>query len=315
MSANVAWYYSSKSSLVDGVPDHYLALAAPFVAYWALSLFFHYLDTRDWKALEKYRIHDSAEVASRNRVSRTAVIWTVIFQQVVQTALGIFWLSAEHIVVPDHTGKVVAIARQLSLVLGSGEYAQTILPRLAYYIYWWAIPIFQFMVAIFTIDTWQYFLHRSMHMNKFLYRQFHSWHHRLYVPYAFGALYNHPFEGFLLDSLGAVIAESVSGMSTRQAALLFSIATFKTVDDHCGYRFPFDPLQVMSKNNADYHDIHHQARSYYLVTPPQADLFQQIGIKSNFAQPFFVHWDVLLGTQMTRQEMERRKQNNRSKTE
>ena len=99
-------------------------------------------------------------------------------------------------------------------------------------------------------------------MNKFLYRHFHSWHHRLYVPYAFGALYNHPFEGFLLDSLGAVIAESVSGMSTRQAALLFSIATFKTVDDHCGYRFSFDPLQFMSKNNADYHDIHHQARPF-----------------------------------------------------
>lgn len=97
-------------------------------------------------------------------------------------------------------------------------------------------------------------------MNKFLYRHFHSWHHRLYVPYAFGALYNHPVEGFLLDSLGAVIAQSVSGMTTRQAALLFSMATFKTVDDHCGYRFPLDPFQMMSKNNADYHDIHHQVR-------------------------------------------------------
>ncbi|KAJ6508489.1 sphingosine hydroxylase [Mycena sanguinolenta] len=290
MSTNVPWYYSSKPSLVDGVPDHYLTIASPFVAYWVPSLFFHYLDTRNWKALEKYRIHDSAEVVSRNRVSRTAVIWTVIFQQVVQTALGLFWLSAD--VVPDHTGKVAAIARQLSLVLGSGEHVQTILPRLAYYIYWWAIPIFQFMVAIFIIDTWQYFLHRFMHMNKFLYRHFHSWHHRLYVPYAFGALYNHPFEGLLLDALSTIIAQSVSGISTRQAALLFGIATFKTVDDHCGYRFPFDPLQVMSKNNVDYHDIHHQ----------------QIGIKYNFSQPFFVHWDVLLGTEMTRQEMERRKQ-------
>jgi len=298
-STDVPWYYSSKPSLVDGVSDHHLALAAPVAAYWLLSLFFHYLDTRDWKVLERYRIHDSAEVASRNRVSRTAVIWAVIFQQVLQTALGLFWLSEEHTVVPDHTEKVAGIARQLALVIGSGEHVQPILSRLANYIYWWAIPLFQFLVAIFTIDTWQYFLHRYMHMNKFMYRHFHSWHHRLYVPYAFGALYNHPFEGFLLDSLGTVIAESVSGMSTRQAALLFSIATFKTVDDHCGYRFPFDPLQMMSTNNADYHDIHHQ----------------QIGIKSNFAQPFFVHWDTLLGTQMTRQEMERRKQNNKAKTE
>lgn len=99
-----------------------------------------------------------------------------------------------------------------------------------------------------------------MHVNKFLYRHFHSWHHRLYVPYAFGALYNHPVEGFVLDSLGAVIAEALSGMTTRQAAFLFTISTLKTVDDHCGYRLPFDPFQIVSGNNADYHDIHHQVR-------------------------------------------------------
>ena len=97
-----------------------------------------------------------------------------------------------------------------------------------------------------------------MHVNKFLYKQFHSWHHRLYVPYAFGSLYNHPVEGFLLDSLGAALAETLTGMSTRQATLLFIFSTLKTVDDHCGYNLPFDPLQLFG-NNADYHDIHHQA--------------------------------------------------------
>lgn len=97
-----------------------------------------------------------------------------------------------------------------------------------------------------------------MHVNKFLYKQFHSVHHRLYVPYAFGSLYNHPVEGFLLDSLGAVIGESCSFMTVRQAILFFTFSTLKTVDDHCGYAFPFDPFQIMSGNNADYHDIHHQ---------------------------------------------------------
>jgi len=131
-----------------------------------------------------------------------------------------------------------------------------------------------------------------MHMSPFLYRSFHSWHHRLYVPFSYGGLYNHPVEGFLLDLCGAVIAEWAAGMSTRQAALLFTIATFKTIDDHCGYCLPFDPLQWFTSNSADYHDIHHQA----------------IGIKSNFSQPFFVHWDVLLGTRMTRRDLEARKQ-------
>ena len=102
-----------------------------------------------------------------------------------------------------------------------------------------------------------------MHNNTYLYKTFHSVHHRLYVPYAFGALYNHPLEGFLLDSVGAGLAETIACMSTREATLLFVISTLKTVDDHCGYSFPWDPLQMMSSNNADYHDIHHQVRSSY----------------------------------------------------
>lgn len=96
-----------------------------------------------------------------------------------------------------------------------------------------------------------------MHTNKFLYRHFHSWHHRLYVPYAFGASYNHPVEGLLLEALGAGIAEKLVGFSTRQAMFFFVFATIKGVDDHCGYSLPFDPLQFMT-NNADYHAIHHQ---------------------------------------------------------
>lgn len=99
-----------------------------------------------------------------------------------------------------------------------------------------------------------------MHMNTYLYKTLHSVHHRLYVPYAYGALYNHPLEGFLLDSVGAAIAEAISCMSTREATLLFVVSTLKTVDDHCGYRFAWDPLQMFSANNADYHDIHHQVR-------------------------------------------------------
>ncbi|KAJ7050506.1 sphingosine hydroxylase [Mycena amicta] len=287
---DVPWYYSYKVSLIDGVSDQHLALGAPVLAYWLLSLTFHYLDTREWKFLQKYRLHDSAEVASRNQVTRAAVIRAVIFQQMVQTALGLFWIDDKHSGLPDHAEEISRIGQHL------GPLRTT---QLAYFVYWWAIPLFQYLGAIFIVDTWQYFLHRYMHVNKFLYRHFHSWHHRLYVPYAFGALYNHPVEGFLLDSLGTVIAETLTGMSTRQAALLFTTATLKTVDDHCGYRFPFDPLQMFSQNNADYHDIHHQ----------------KIGIKSNFAQPFFVHWDALLGTQMTRQEIEQRRQKMREKTE
>ncbi|KAI1430853.1 fatty acid hydroxylase superfamily-domain-containing protein [Xylaria sp. CBS 124048] len=147
-------------------------------------------------------------------------------------------------------------------------------------IYYIIIPAFQLAIAVTVLDTWQYFLHRGMHMNKWLYTKIHSRHHRLYVPYAYGALYNHPFEGFLLDTLGAGLSYKVAGMTAKQGIAFFVFSTIKTVDDHCGYALPWDPLQHLTGNNAAYHDIHHQSW----------------GIKTNFSQPFFTFWDRLLGT-------------------
>lgn len=151
---------------------------------------------------------------------------------------------------------------------------------LAQLIYHLLIPGFQLFVAITFVDTWQYFLHRLMHVNRWMYTTFHSRHHRLYVPYAYGALYNHPFEGFLLDTLGAGLGYKLTGMTIRQGTFFFCFSTIKTVDDHCGYQFPWDPLQLITNNNAAYHDIHHQ----------------NWGIKTNFSQPFFTFWDQFLGT-------------------
>lgn len=87
-------------------------------------------------------------------------------------------------------------------------------------------------------------------------------------------------EGFFLDTLGAGVAYLVSGMTPRQGMCFFVGSTLKTVDDHCGYALPWDPLQHLTSNNAGYHDVHHQSW----------------GIKTNFSQPFFTFWDRLLGT-------------------
>lgn len=106
-------------------------------------------------------------------------------------------------------------------------------------------------------------MHRTAHQITFLYRTIHSWHHRLYVPYSFGALYNHPIEGFVLDTCGSGIAHMMSGLTLRQATLFFVVSTLKTVDDHCGFAFPWDPLQHLFGNNADYHDIHRACRSFF----------------------------------------------------
>lgn len=87
-------------------------------------------------------------------------------------------------------------------------------------------------------------------------------------------------EGFLLDTLGTGIGYLVAGMTPRQAMWFFTCSTIKTVDDHCGYSLPWDPLQHITSNNAGYHDVHHQSW----------------GIKTNFSQPFFTFWDRIMGT-------------------
>ena len=140
----------------------------------------------------------------------------------------------------------------------------------------------QFVVAMLVLDTWQYFMHRYMHHNKFLYRHIHSQHHRLVVPYSFGALYNHPVEGLLLDTVSGVLSFLISRMSPRTSICFFSFATIKTIDDHCGLCLPGNLFHVFFQNNSAYHDIHHQL----------------YGSKYNFSQPFFVMWDKILGTHM-----------------
>ncbi|GJN29228.1 hypothetical protein PR202_gb17428 [Eleusine coracana subsp. coracana] len=113
-------------------------------------------------------------------------------------------------------------------------------------------------------------------------KQPHALHHTLVVPYAFGALYNHPLEGLILDTIGGALSFLISGMTPRIGIFFFSFATIKTVDDHCGLWLPGNILHVFFSNNSAYHDIHHQL----------------YGNKYNFSQPFFVMWDKILGTYM-----------------
>lgn len=257
-----------RPDLIPGIKDEYLALAAPIVAYWAFSLFFHIIDT--YELAEKYRLHTPEELLSKNRCSMGEVIRAVVMQHIVQTLTG---LAVTHFEPPQYTGHEVYEAWRLTQRLGVSR-------PVGDFLYYYGISAVKVLVGLFIIDTWQYALHRAMHMNKWLYKHFHSVHHRLYIPYAFGALYNSLFEGFLLDTCGAGLAYFLTGMTARESIVLYVFSTLKTVDDHCGYELPWDPFQLFFPNNAPYHDIHHQ----------------RFGIKSNFSQPFFVHWDWLFAT-------------------
>lgn len=111
-----------KDHLIPFIDDFYLSLLLPVVAYWALSLFFHYIDVNDiWP---QYRLHTPAEITQRNHVSRYEVARDVIIQQILQAGMGaVLGLTEE----PDMVGReeydIAIWARRIRV-------AQQALPRL-----------------------------------------------------------------------------------------------------------------------------------------------------------------------------------------
>jgi len=295
----VPFFYHDRARFFSFISDKYLSLAMPVLVYWGTCLWYHALDV--WRPAwsEKYRLHPPAEVVKRNRVSMQRVIVMVIVQHLIQTLLGVLLMEdTPHSVLTGtrtDVDPVRDVTHILSWLRGAHAYVQVqdvFLVRAAIALYWWGVPWLQFWFACFLMDAWQYALHRTMHEVRFLYRLMHSHHHRLYVPYAFGALYNHPLEGMLLDTLGAEMARLCSRMTLRQTVVFFTLSTFKTVCDHCGYAFPWylNPVQLLFPNNAEYHDVHHQSQ----------------GLRYNYSQPFFVHFDTLLGTRVDPADFARR---------
>ncbi|KAK0549754.1 Sphingolipid C4-hydroxylase sur2 [Tilletia horrida] len=291
------FYFANRDHMLPFISDKYLSLLAPILIYWATSLTYHALDVLQLPYFEQYRLHESEEVTKRNKVTVPQVVKMVLVQQAIQTVLGLLVLDGDEVahaqVFADHRAKIqslgVSTAQLLASLVGEQRTIQALTAlggaKAIEWLYWWGIPIFQFWFAFFVMDTWQYFMHRAFHESRWLYRTFHSHHHRLYVPYAFGALYNHPLEGLLFDSLGGALSHKAALMTVRQGFLLFTFATFKTVSDHGGYALPWyiDPLHLIFPNTAAYHDVHHQ----------------MLGLRYNYSQPFFIHFDVLFGTRMS----------------
>ncbi|OMO79028.1 Fatty acid hydroxylase [Corchorus capsularis] len=232
--------------------DEFLGAIMPVVVFWVYSGFYLVLEPY----CHNYRLHSKQDEDKNNLVSKSTAIKGTLLQQFLQAAVALL----------------------LFVVTGPSEAKPSTEEQSSSFM----VLVKQIIIAMLVIDTYQYFVHRLLHHNKFLYRRLHSIHHRLVVPYAFGALYSHPFEAFLFDTVGGSLSFLISGMSPRTAIYFFSLATIKTVDDHCGIILPGNPFHILFRNNTAYHDLHHHH-----------------GGKYNFSQPFFIMWDKIMGTHMT----------------
>ncbi|KAG8077436.1 hypothetical protein GUJ93_ZPchr0007g4919 [Zizania palustris] len=248
-----------------GVGGEELAVAlAPVAAYWLYSGMYEAAAGSSVcrGLLDRYRLHSRRDEETKNLASKRDVLKGVLLQQAIQVSISLAVLKLTSREQDDGGGAG-------DDVKGAGHSAAALLEVAA-----------RFGVAMFVLDTWQYFMHRLMHSSRYMYRRFHSWHHRVVAPYAFAAQYNHPVDGVLTETLSGAAAFLASGLPPRAAAAFFVFATVKGVDDHCGLLVPWNPLHAVFGNNTAYHDVHHQLG----------------GGRRNFSQPFFVVWDRLLGT-------------------
>jgi sphinganine C4-monooxygenase len=248
----------ARERLHPGAIEFWMPLL-PVVLYWCVAGLYDWLDGAELGWAEKRRLRPKAEALRRNSVTRGHVVGRVLLQHAVQCAVA--WANA--LVDPAFCD----VRPHGGLLRTAGQFA----------------------LCMFVFDAWQYLIHRLMHEHKGLYNAVHSTHHRLLVCYAAGALYNHPLEAFLLDTVGALATVYASGAPCGVATAFFCFATVKTVTDHCGYDWPVNPLAPLFRNNARYHDVHHDPR----------------GFRKNYSQPFFTHWDWLLGTRMDPEELAR----------
>uniref|UniRef100_A0A0E0N083 aldehyde oxygenase (deformylating) n=1 Tax=Oryza rufipogon TaxID=4529 RepID=A0A0E0N083_ORYRU len=240
---------------------------APVAVYWLYSGIYEALGSV--RALDRYRLHSRRDEESNNMASKKEVVKGVLLQQAIQVAisLAVLKLTSEK---DGGAGDVKAgHASAPAAAPSSSSSAAALLDVAA-----------RFGVTMFVLDAWQYFAHRLMHSSRYMYRRFHSWHHRVVAPYAFAAQYGHPVDGVLTEALSGAAAYLASGLPPRAAAFFLAFATVKGIDDHCGLLVPWNPLHAAFANNTAYHDVHHQLS----------------GGRRNFSQPFFVVWDRLLGT-------------------
>ena len=152
------WYYEPNTQLLGGMSDFWLSLLGPIVAHWLFCAVFEILDRSNWEWLKKYKIHESSEVASRNRVTRQQVLVAVILQQVVQITLGYFWMDEDGKTggpISAHLPRIEALAptvlRSLEAFVGRQFAAHLWLHKaqdLVYYVYWWGIPLTQLLAGL-----------------------------------------------------------------------------------------------------------------------------------------------------------------------
>ncbi|OJJ49090.1 hypothetical protein ASPZODRAFT_1394874 [Penicilliopsis zonata CBS 506.65] len=303
--------------LLPFVSDLTLSFIVPTVGYWLISgvylMFELFYGVEDYSPL-----HTPAEKLTRNRATKSHVFYITMRNLVIQNALGwvlarragpdlygcedrdvAVWamrlrslqqwipslLALAGIDGKSAASRVSHSMPALAQVLAGGGQAGEFSPflarwelSLAHLLYYYLVPTMQFVSGYMILDTYQYFAHRMLHQNRWLYRVVHSVHHHLVVPYPWSAFYAHIIEALAVGVGSATLAFTLTGMTLRQGMWFGMGAIFNEINSHTGYDFPLSPGRLLGTSPI-FHDLHHQSW----------------GVKYNFGF-YTLFWDWLCGT-------------------
>ena len=122
------------------------------------------------------------------------------------------------------------------------------------------------LLGIFIIDTIQYFYHYLSHYFRFLYKNFHSYHHKPSHIAPDVSFFDHDNN---ILATGAIMTGGMvyMGLSFKEQLITNSLAVVSTVCDHT------------ITSDRKFHYIHHH-----------------VDRSKNLQQPFFTFWDHIFGT-------------------
>ena len=154
-SIPVPFYFVPRDNLIEGISDVVLSLLVHPVVFWIVCGAFDLLDHSGWKWIDRYRVHEPEEIKSRNLVTRWQVIRSVAWQQVVQTIAGLLVLEDVPGLSLAHCASELKSMESTLLNVSQLGFIPNLLAsmlisnskNIAYWIYWWVIPVFQFILA------------------------------------------------------------------------------------------------------------------------------------------------------------------------
>ncbi|KAF4506944.1 hypothetical protein G6O67_005627 [Ophiocordyceps sinensis] len=261
--------------LIAGISDSTLSLIVPVVVHWLTAAVYELFQR--FNLFQQYRIHTSNEEGARNTISRLECLRGVLVVQALQTGLGLVLGAFRGHNVFNSSSWGLDVKALVFITPFLAEHELELLAKLFHGL----MPALRFYTALWLADTWVFFIHRAEHRNQWLYKSFHARHHELYVPYSWGGIYDHPVESLFLSVGAFAVAVAGTGMSLRESIFFSGFSSAKACTDHGGYRFPWNPVDLVTTVDAAYHDKHHQ----------------RWGFKKNFAL-HFRFWDRLLGTEL-----------------